>query len=78
MKRQGRVEHRPLRREEARGIEYLHGLVFDDEPGRGPGAAPDLDPAVLPGDAGEGWVAPLWWTDGVGQADPGHLRLRRT
>src|SRR6266436_2498772 len=21
---------------------------------------------------------PLWWTDGVGQADPGHLRLRRT
>jgi integrase len=27
---------------------------------------------------GDGWVAPLWWTDGVGQADPGHLRLRRT
>ena len=22
--------------------------------------------------------APLWWTDGVGQAVPGHLRLRRT
>src|SRR5437016_5481914 len=21
---------------------------------------------------------PLWWTDGAGQADPGHLRLRRT
>jgi hypothetical protein len=21
---------------------------------------------------------PLWWTDGVGQADPSHLRLRRT
>ena len=27
---------------------------------------------------GDGWVAPLWWTDGVGQADPSHLRLRRT
>jgi acyl-CoA synthetase (AMP-forming)/AMP-acid ligase II len=25
-----------------------------------------------------GWVAPLWWTDGVGQAVPSHLRLRRT
>lgn len=25
-----------------------------------------------------GWVAPLWWTDGAGQAVPGHLRLRRT
>ncbi len=23
-------------------------------------------------------VAPIWWTDGVGQADPSHLRLRRT
>jgi hypothetical protein len=22
--------------------------------------------------------APLWWTDGVGQAVPSHLRLRRT
>ena len=21
---------------------------------------------------------PLWWTDGTGQADPSHLRLRRT
>ena len=29
-------------------------------------------------DPGGGWVAPLWWTDGVGQADPSHLRLRRT
>lgn len=27
---------------------------------------------------GDGWVVPLWWTDGVGQADPSHLRLRRT
>jgi hypothetical protein len=27
---------------------------------------------------GDGWVAPLWWADGVGQAVPGHLRLRRT
>jgi len=27
---------------------------------------------------GDRWVAPLWWTDGVGQADPSHLRLRRT
>ena len=26
----------------------------------------------------DGWVAPLWWTDGVGQAVPSHLRLRRT
>lgn len=24
----------------------------------------------------EGWLAPLGWTDGIGQADPGHLRLR--
>ena len=23
-------------------------------------------------------TSPLWWTDGVGQADPGHLRLRGT
>ncbi len=32
----------------------------------------DVDPR------GGGWAAPLWWTDGVGQADPSHLRLRRT
>ena len=27
---------------------------------------------------GDGWVVPLGWTDGVGQAGPSHLRLRRT
>jgi hypothetical protein len=27
---------------------------------------------------GDGWVARLWWTDGVGQAVPSHLRLRGT
>ena len=43
--------------------------------------APSGSPAHVTRDRdprGDGWVAPLWWTDGVGQADPSHLRLRRT
>jgi hypothetical protein len=60
-------------------------------PRRGGGLAVLPQPSVKPGPEqvtdrdtrdrgprGDGWVAPLWWTDGVGQADPSHLRLRRT
>ena len=28
--------------------------------------------------SGKPQTPPLWWTDGAGQADPSHLRLRRT
>ena len=34
--------------------------------------------SVSPCSPHDGGVAPLWWTDGVGQAVPSHLRLRRT
>ena len=35
--------------------------------GHQPHVTRDRDPG------GDGWVTPLWWTDGVGQADPSHL-----
>ena len=58
----------------------LPGRVPTDSevvPEPGPGGSPthvtrDRDPRS------HDWVAPLWWTDGVGQADPSHFRLRRT
>jgi len=58
---------------------FLAGFVVLPQPSVNP--APSGSPTHVTRDRdprGDGWVAPLWWTDGVGQADPSHLRLRRT
>jgi uncharacterized protein len=40
----------------------------------------EIDVGAIPGGTHSvmGGVAPLWWTDGFGQAGAGHLRLRGT
>lgn len=58
---------------------FLAGFVVLPQPSVNP--APSGSPTHVTRDRdprGDGWVAPLWWIDGVGQADPSHLRLRRT
>jgi hypothetical protein len=73
---------RPLRDGSSNGAAagaFLAGFVVLPQPSVNP--APSGSPTHVTRDRdprGDGWVAPLWWTDGVGQADPGHLRLRRT
>ena len=58
---------------------FLAGFVVVSQPSVNPAPSGSLTAATRDRDPrGDGWVAPLSWTDGLGQADPSHLRLRRT
>ena len=80
--------HRPVRRQtrERTHMRPFHSRANERTGLRGSSSAlgepcPSGSPTHVhprPPPRGDGWVPPLWWTGGLGQAVPSHLRLCRT